>query len=60
MAAKKKIQPAAKKRERKPLTNLDKVTIREIVTCAEHVHGKIQKLDKPELKFPERSLRNAQ
>ena len=55
MAAKK---PDTKK-SRKPLTDLDKVTVREIRGCAEHVHGSIGKLEKPELKFPERSLRNA-
>jgi DNA topoisomerase-6 subunit A len=44
---------------KKPLSDLDQVTIREIVKCAEQVHGRIQKQDKPELKFPERSLRNA-
>ena len=62
MAAKKsKITRTEKpKKARKPLTDLDKVTIREIIACAEHVHGAIGKLDKPELKFPERSLRNAQ
>jgi DNA topoisomerase-6 subunit A len=59
MAAKKN-QPAGKpKKARKPLTDLDKVTIREIVACANDVHGSITKHDKPEMKFPERSLRNA-
>jgi DNA topoisomerase-6 subunit A len=59
MAAKKN-KPADKpKKARKPLTDLDKVTIREIVACANDVHGSIAKLDKPEMKFPERSLRNA-
>ena len=54
---------AAKKNDvakrKKPLADLDRVTLREIVKCADLVHTKIQKLDKPELKFPERSLRNA-
>lgn len=60
MAAKKLVSKgAAAKKPRKPLSDLDKVTVREIKSCAEHVHGKILKLDKPELKFPERSLRNA-
>ena len=62
MAAKKskKItkKPAAPK-VRKPMTKLDQVTVGEINKCAEHVFSKIQKLDKPELKFPERSLKNA-
>ncbi len=56
MAAKK---PETKKKERKPLTKLDKLTITEIQKCAETVHEKIQAQGKPELKFPERSLRNA-
>ncbi len=56
MAAKKNADAG---RAKKPMTEIDKVTVREIVKCAEHVHGSIQKLDKPELKFPERSLRNA-
>ena len=59
MAAKKQKPTDKPKKARKPLTDLDKVTIREIIKCAESVHGKITKLDKPELKFPERSLRNA-
>jgi DNA topoisomerase-6 subunit A len=46
-------------RKRKPTSDLDRVTVREIKHCAEQVHGKILKLEKPELKFPERSLRNA-
>jgi DNA topoisomerase-6 subunit A len=46
-------------RKRKPQSDLDRVTVREIKHCAEQVHGKILKLEKPELKFPERSLRNA-
>src|SRR5688572_16879583 len=54
MAAKKK-PPLARKR---PMTDIDKVTLREIRACADHVHGAIVKLEKPELKFPERSLRN--
>ena len=62
MAAKKtkKItkKPAPAK-QRKPMTKLDQVTVGEINRCAEHVYGRIQKLDKPELKFPERSLKNA-
>ncbi|MEO6597283.1 MAG: hypothetical protein ABIP94_21275, partial [Planctomycetota bacterium] len=60
MAAKKfipKVQP--KKKERGPLSDLDKVTLREIKNCAVHVHSKIEKQDKPELKFPDRSLKNA-
>ena len=48
-----------KKKVRKPLTHLDKLTIGEIVKCADTVHGTIEKQGKPELKFPERSLRNA-
>src|SRR6188508_3235329 len=59
MAAKKNTKPAKEKKARKPLSELDKVTIREIKTCASDVHDKIIKLQKPELKFPERSLRNA-
>jgi DNA topoisomerase-6 subunit A len=62
MANKKKSgRPAREtKRERtRPMTKLDEVTVREIRACAEHVHSKILKLEKPELKFPERSLRNA-
>ncbi len=63
MAAKKKDTPAQKPattRERsKPMSPMDKVTLREIRHCAEYVHSAIIKLDKPELKFPERSLRNA-
>lgn len=62
MAAKKakKIskKPAAKK-PRKPMSKLDQVTVGEINKCAEHVFGSIQKRGKPELKFPERSLKNA-
>ena len=63
MAAKKKDpptpKPASKKARSKPMSNMDKVTLREIRACAEHVHRAIIKLDKPELQFPERSLRNA-
>ena len=61
MAAKKKGKPrAVTNRERtKPMTELDKVTVREIDACAKHVHASIDKREKPELKFPERSLRNA-
>jgi len=58
MAAKKDTKTASKKRT-KPLNDLDKVTVREIRKCAEHVYARIDKLEKPELKFPERSLRNA-
>jgi DNA topoisomerase-6 subunit A len=62
MAAKKtkKItKKPAKPKQRKPMSKLDQVTVGEINRCAEHVYGRIQKLDKPELKFPERSLKNA-
>ena len=59
MAAKKPETKKAETKKRKPLTDLDKVTLREIHNCAEQVHGRILKLEKPELKFPERSLRNA-
>jgi len=59
MATKKNKSKDTKPKVRKPLTDLDKVTVREIIKCAESVHGRIDKLDKPELKFPERSLRNA-
>lgn len=65
MAAKKKKKISmtsakpAKPKARKPMTKLDKVTIGEINKCAEHVYTRIQKLGKPELKFPERSLKNA-
>ncbi len=51
--------PGGRDKRRGPLSGIDKVTLREIVDCAELVHGKIVKLEKPELKFPERSLRNA-
>ena len=60
MAAKKFTpQPQPKKKDRGPLSDLDKVTLREIKDCATHVHGEIEKQGKPELKFPDRSLRNA-
>lgn len=62
MAAKKtkKItKKPAKAKKRKPMSKLDQITVGEINRCAEHVYGRIQKLDKPELKFPERSLKNA-
>lgn len=64
MAAKKKTtkkvaKKAAPKKARKPMSKLDQVTVGEINKCADHVYGRIQKLDKPELKFPERSLKNA-
>ena len=64
MAAKKSKIPRksttpAKPKVRKPMTKLDRITVGEINKCAEQVFGKIQKLDKPELKFPERSLKNA-
>jgi len=60
MAAKKNSKPEKSKAERKkPMTEIDKVTVREIVTCATNVRTAIDKLEKPELKFPERSLRNA-
>lgn len=60
MAAKKFTPPPKQpKKDRGPLSPLDKVTLREIKQCAEQVYGRIQKLDKPELKFPDRSLRNA-
>jgi len=62
MAAKKtkKItKKPAKAKQRKPMSKLDQITVGEINRCAEHVYGRIQKLDKPELKFPERSLKNA-
>lgn len=52
-------KPAAKRERTRPMTKLDEVTVREIRACAEMVHGKILRLEKPELKFPERSLRNA-
>ncbi|MCA8978131.1 MAG: DNA topoisomerase IV subunit A [Planctomycetes bacterium] len=41
------------------MSRLDKVTVDQVVQCAEHVYARIQKLEKPELKFPERSLKNA-
>lgn len=64
MAAKKskiprKNQTPAKPKVRKPMTKLDQITVGEINKCAEQVFGKIKKLDKPELRFPERSLKNA-
>ena len=61
MATKKKFTPAPPKpkKPRAALSPLDKVTMREITKCAEHVHTKVEKLDKPELKFPDRSLKNA-
>src|SRR5215831_2209161 len=62
MAAKKDTKQdktAKPKKPRQPYSQLDKTTLSEIRACAEQVHGKIQKLEKPELKFPERSLRNA-
>lgn len=62
MAAKKSkkiTKKPAKPKQRKPMTKIDQVTVGEINRCAEHVYGSIQKLDKPELKFPERSLKNA-
>ncbi len=62
MAAKKSkkiTRKPAPPKVRKPMTKLDQVTVGEINKCAEHVFAKIQKFDKPELKFPERSLKNA-
>ncbi|HEB52522.1 MAG TPA: DNA topoisomerase VI [bacterium] len=62
MAAKKSkkvTKKPAKAKARKPMSKLDQVTVGEINRCAEHVYKRIQKLDKPELKFPERSLKNA-
>jgi DNA topoisomerase-6 subunit A len=62
MAAKKPAKFSKKsttKKQRKPMNALDKVTVREISKCADVVFGTIQKLEKPALKFPERSLRNA-
>ncbi len=62
MAAKKskKVQKkSAPKTPRKPMTRLDQVTVGEINQCADHVFKSISKHGKPELKFPERSLRNA-
>ena len=64
MAAKKskiprKTTTPAKPKARKPMTKLDRITVGEINKCAETVFGKIQKRDKPDLKFPERSLKNA-
>lgn len=64
MAAKKskiprKNQTPAPPKVRKPMTKLDQITVGEINKCAEQVFAKITKLDKPELRFPERSLKNA-
>jgi len=60
MAAKKFTpKPQPKKKDRGPLSDLDKVTLREIKNCAVHVHKAIQEQGKPELKFPDRSLKNA-
>lgn len=63
MAAKKKnvspVKTTPAKERTKPLTAMDKVTLREIQGCARHVHAAILAGRKPELKFPERSLRNA-
>ena len=59
MAAKKDKATSSVRKVRKAMTDLDKVTVREIRNCAEQVHERILKLEKPELKFPERSLRNA-
>ena len=63
MAAKKtkKItkKPAAKTKQRKPMSKLDQVTVGEINRCAEHVYGRIENLGKPELKLPERSRKTA-
>jgi DNA topoisomerase-6 subunit A len=62
MAAKKKapaVTPAKKNERKQPLTAIDKVTVREIRACATAVHDAIVRQEKPELKFPERSLRNA-
>ncbi len=60
MAAKKKVAKAKSKGRRagKPLSRLDEITIKGIDHCAEYVYTKINKLQKPSLKYPVRSLSN--
>src|SRR5687767_6681144 len=43
---------------KKPLDKLDKVTIEQITAAAGDIHGSILKGNKPELKFPLRTLSN--
>ncbi len=60
MAAKKKVAKAKSKGRRagKPLSKLDEITIKGIDNCAQYVYTKINKLQKPSLKYPVRSLSN--
>ena len=46
------------KRKSNALTKIDKATVSSIDNTARLVYTKIQKLGKPELKFPQRSLSN--
>ena len=60
MAAKKFTpQQQPKKKDRGPLSDSDKITMKEITACATHVLAAIRAQGKPELKFPDRSLKNA-
>ena len=60
MAAKKKVAKAKSKGRRagKPLSRLDEITIKGIDNCAQYVYTEINKLQKPSLKYPVRSLSN--
>ena len=61
MAAKKKAAkkvPSVKHRSRKGFSKLDEITVRGIDDTAKKVYTRINKLAKPELKFPVRSLAN--
>jgi len=62
MAAKKKTAQTKTKstsrRGNKPLSRLDDVTIKGIDRCAEYVYTKVNKLQKPSLKYPVRALSN--
>ncbi len=58
MAASKKASKKTTKKKRPEQSKMDAKTIQSIDSTAKMVHGKIIKLDKPELKLPQRSLAN--
>ncbi len=58
MAAKKKTKKKSGSSNERTLSRLDKITLDGIDNCAEDVYNKIMKLQKPEMRFPVRSLSN--
>ncbi|MEQ8767534.1 MAG: DNA topoisomerase IV subunit A [Planctomycetota bacterium] len=58
MAKKKRPEPVKAEKKKVALAGLDKVAVERISDVAQNVFSRINELDKPEMKFPVRSLSN--